>query len=476
MSVLVHDPALSMERLFERLRAGVGKANAAGRPVVVSVTQRVPATDPLRFYAAWGDLHVHRTYWERPDTGHSLVGIGAVRTLRSPGAHQASDLARRWDALLTNAVLDDVSAWGAGPILLGGFAFDPGTPRTAIWEHFPAGMLVLPRYMLAHSFDGTWLTMNAIVAPGDEPEQLGQTLASEFDATWTAIQATAPPSHDSRCVTVVVRDAGPAAAWKGAVARVAQAVRAGAIEKVVLARAVVAGANESIPVVPTLDRLRRAYPHCTVFAVGAGGTTFLGATPERLVSLKGREVRVSSIAGSRPRSMDPVEDNRFGEELLGSVKDRDEHEVVTRSLVGTLREVCSVVEVPPVPVLLQLSNVQHLYTPLTGCAAAGQSVLHLVERLHPTPAVGGAPRAEALRLIREHEGLDRGWYAGPVGWMDIWGQGEFVVAIRSALVHGSEATLFAGCGIVGGSDPDAEYAESRLKLEPVQRALGVMHP
>ncbi|MDQ3328112.1 MAG: isochorismate synthase [Chloroflexota bacterium] len=475
MSVLVGDLVLSMDRLFERLRAGVRNADICGRLVLVSVTQRVPATDPLRFYAGWSDPHVHRAYWERPDTGHSLVGIGAVRTLQSPGAHQASDLACRWEELLEDAVLDAGGAWGTGPVLLGGFAFDPGTPRTANWENFPAGMFVLPRYSLAHSFDGAWLTINAIVAPGDEPEQLGLTLASEFDATWTAIQAMAPLSNDSPCTAVVVRDGGSAAAWKGAVARVAQEVRAGAVEKVVLARAVCADANEPIPVAPTLDRLRQAYPHCTVFAVAAGGATFLGATPERLVSLKGREVRVSSIAGSRPRSMDPVEDNRFGEELLGSVKDRDEHEVVTRSLVGTLRKVCSVVHAPPAPVLLQLSNVQHLYTPLTGCAAAGQSVLHLVERLHPTPAVGGAPRVEALRLIREHEGLDRGWYAGPVGWMDIWGQGEFVVAIRSALVHGSEAMLFAGCGIVGGSDPDAEYFESRLKLEPVQRALGVVN-
>jgi isochorismate synthase len=210
-----------------------------------------------------------------------------------------------------------------------------------------------------------------------------------------------------------------------------------------------------------------------VFAVGAGDRTFLGATPERLVSLKATQVRVSSIAGSRPRSPDPSKDRWLGEDLLRSDKDRAEHEVVTRALAASLRELCSDVRVPPAPVLLQLSNVQHLYTPLTGCATEGQTVLHFVERLHPTPAVGGAPRAEALRLIRANEGLDRGWYAGPVGWMDVGGQGEFVVAIRSALLAGSEATLFAGCGIVGGSDPEAEYAESQLKLEPVQRAIGV---
>ncbi len=271
---------------------------------------------------------------------------------------------------------------------------------------------------------------------------------------------------------VMMRDLCPASAWKSAVAHIAHEVRKGAVEKVVLARAVGISARQPIPVTPTLDRLRREYPHCTVFAVGAGGRTFLGATPERLVSLKVTEVRVSSIAGSRPRSADPSEDRWLGEDLLRSSKDRDEHAVVTRALAASLREECSHVRVPPAPVLLQMSNVQHLYTPLTGFAAEGQTVLHFVERLHPTPAVGGAPRAEALRLIRAHERLDRGWYAGPVGWMDVHGQGEFVVAIRSALLDGSEATMFAGCGIVGGSDPDAEYAESQLKLEPVQRAIG----
>jgi isochorismate synthase len=383
-------------------------------------------------------------------------------------------VAREWNALLAGAVLDDVDAWGAGPLLLGGFAFDPETPSTAAWEHFPAGILVLPRHTLANSVGGSWLTTNAIVEPGDQTELLVQTLTSEVEAVWSVIADTAPPDDRAKG-EVLVRDLSPASEWKRAVAHIAHEVRTSAVEKVVLARAVGVSAREPIPVTPTLDRLRREYPHCTVFAVGAGGRTFLGATPERLVSLKGTEVRVSSIAGSRPRSADPSEDRWLGEDLLQSDKDRAEHEVVTRALSASLREVCSTVRIPPAPKLLQLSNVQHLYTPLTGSAAEGQTVLHFVERLHPTPAVGGAPRAEALRLIRAHERLDRGWYAGPVGWMDVYGQGEFVVAIRSALLACNEATLFAGCGIVGGSDPDAEYAESQLKLEPVKRAIGVGH-
>lgn len=472
MSVLVPDTALATPHLFELLRTGVERANATEQPVIVSATQRVPMTDPLRFYAAWSDSQARCTYWERPDTGHSLVGVGAVRTLRSPGAHRASEVAREWKALLADAVLDDVDAWGAGPLLLGGFAFDPETPSTATWEHFPAGMLVLPRHTLANSVDGSWLTTNAIVEPSDQPELLVKTLTSEVEAAWTVSGDTPPLSDDRAMGGVMMRDLCPASAWKRAVAHIAHEVRTGAVEKVVLARAVGVSARQPIPVAPMLDRLRREYPHCTVFAVGASGSTFLGATPERLVSLKVTEVRVSSIAGSRPRSADPSEDRWLGEDLLRSSKDRDEHAVVTRALAASLREVCSHVRVPPAPVLLQMSNVQHLYTPLTGFAAEGQTVLHFVERLHPTPAVGGAPRAEALRLIRAHERLDRGWYAGPVGWMDVHGQGEFVVAIRSALLDGSEATLFAGCGIVGASDPDAEYAESQLKLEPVQRAIG----
>ena len=249
-------------------------------------------------------------------------------------------------------------------------------------------------------------------------------------------------------------------------------IRSGTVEKVVLARAVRAVADGELQPESALARLRSDYPGCVVCAVTRDERCFLGATPERLVTLREGTVRATCLAGSRPRSADADEDARLAWELLSNGKDLWEHEIVVRALTEALRDLCGDVTLPESPSLLRLRNVQHLYTPVIAPARVGQTVLDFVARLHPTPAVGGTPRAEALDLIRRREGIDRGWYAGPVGWMDRWGEGEFVVAIRSALLHGDAATLYAGCGIVGESDPESEYAESTLKLQPVLSALG----
>jgi isochorismate synthase len=206
------------------------------------------------------------------------------------------------------------------------------------------------------------------------------------------------------------------------------------------------------------------------------GGVFLGASPERLVRLHGGLLATSCLAGSIGRGADADADQALGARLLSSAKDLTEHAVVSEMLAESLAPICESLEVAPQPGLLRLSNVQHLYTPIHGTLALRPDgtrpcILDLVARLHPTPAVGGYPRSEALALIRRLEQLDRGWYAGPVGWLDHYGEGEFAVAIRSALLRAGEANLFAGCGIVGNSDPESEYRESCLKLKAMLGAL-----
>jgi menaquinone-specific isochorismate synthase len=211
-----------------------------------------------------------------------------------------------------------------------------------------------------------------------------------------------------------------------------------------------------------------------LFAFGTADRCFLGATPERLVKLAGREVFVDCIAGSIARGVTDDEDERLAQVLLASEKDRTEHEVVVHAVKEALSGVCDeLIRPSDTPKVVRSRNVQHLSTPLRGRLSGGNCVLDLVERLHPTPAVGGFPRDLALHAIREREGFDRGWYAGPLGWVNGNGEGEFAVAIRSALLAGNEATLYAGAGIVADSDPDAEYAETGLKLKPMLAALGV---
>jgi isochorismate synthase len=179
-----------------------------------------------------------------------------------------------------------------------------------------------------------------------------------------------------------------------------------------------------------------------------------------------------ALAGSAQRGATENEDERIGNELLHSEKNNIEHAIVVTQVREALLEHCSEVHVSPDPHLLKLKNVQHLETPISGRLLAGRCILDVMANLHPTPAVGGFPRQPALEAIRSIEQLDRGWYAGPLGWIGVEGHGEFAVALRSGLIEGNKATLFAGCGIVADSDPYAEYVESCLKLQAMLRGLG----
>lgn len=261
-------------------------------------------------------------------------------------------------------------------------------------------------------------------------------------------------------------------AWRRLVATSAQAIRAGEYQKVVLARAETVCGQDDFDLPEVLARLRAQYPGATTFAVRQGARTFLGATPERLAQVAGGRVATMALAGSAPRSSDPTEDAALGAELAQNAKIHTEHAIVISSIVADLAQLCTTVQAADQPRLLQLQNVQHLETPISGQLLANRSILDVVAALHPTPAVSGFPREAALAMLREHERLDRGWYAGPLGWLNAAGDGEFVVALRSALVQGDVATLFAGCGIVGESDPASELAESQLKLQVMRRALG----
>jgi salicylate biosynthesis isochorismate synthase/menaquinone-specific isochorismate synthase len=211
--------------------------------------------------------------------------------------------------------------------------------------------------------------------------------------------------------------------------------------------------------------LREVFPSCFTYCVGNGDRAFIGASPELLVRRDGARAQTVALAGTTRRSADPSVDDHLGEQLLHSTKDREEQAIVTARIEQTLRPVSLWVAAAEEPQLVKVQNVQHLATPIRAQLRDPLSTLELVERLHPTPAVGGEPRDRAIRLISELEGLDRGWYAGPVGWTDLADDGEFCVALRGGLLHDRTAHLFAGCGIVRESDPAAELAETEIKLQ-----------
>jgi isochorismate synthase len=281
--------------------------------------------------------------------------------------------------------------------------------------------------------------------------------------------------HDMPAREEGIHESMPSGEWMDSVAGMVEMIRRGAFEKVVLAREILLALQDSqaaFDIGVTLQRLRESYPTAYVFAVQRGERFFVGATPERLVlGHRDGQIHTMALAGSARRGETEQEDAALGEQLLRSEKNNREHAIVVAMMRAALEEHCSHVQVASSPELLKLRNVQHLKTGIAGELLPGRSILDIIADLHPTPAVGGYPRQAALAAIRQSERLDRGWYAAPLGWIGMSGHGEFAVALRSALIEGGQARLFAGCGIVADSDPQVELAESWLKFQAMLRAL-----
>ncbi|HET8678907.1 MAG TPA: isochorismate synthase, partial [bacterium] len=386
------------------------------------------------------------------------------------GQSRFEDAASAWRACVADAVGDDhdPGAARAGPLALGGFGFAPDGPAGAEWNAYPAAGLAVPALTICNAGDSCRVTLALMVGPDGG--------AAVDDAVAHLRSIATPPGRpdditvDAGGVAPVLEEVPSPERWRTTVERAAQAAREGLMRKVVLARALRVRGVRTGPSA-ALRALRADYPGCAVFAVARGDRCFLGATPERLVKIQEGRVSTAAVAGSAPRGSTPDEDHRHGEALLRSPKERLEHAVVVDVIRDVLSEACDGITPATSPTLLKVANIQHLVTPLAGRLREPLSVLELAGRLHPTPAVGGFPRDRALRWMNDHEELERGWYAGPVGWVDRHGDGEFAVAIRAALVRRDHALLFAGCGIVAESDPDQEYAESWLKFRPMLAAL-----
>jgi salicylate biosynthesis isochorismate synthase/menaquinone-specific isochorismate synthase len=275
-----------------------------------------------------------------------------------------------------------------------------------------------------------------------------------------------PPLDPSPGGRIDVESARPPASYEAAVAEAVRIIHSGEADKLVLAREVRVTVPSAHSPGALFDALREAFSSCFCFCVGTLEGAFVGASPELLVRRSGGVAATVALAGSARRSADPAIDDHLGEQLLHSDKDRAEHAIVARRIERRLAPVSVWVESAPDPVVIKVANIQHLATPIHAQLAESRSVLELAGLLHPTPAVGPEPRgAGGERLIAELEVLDRGWYAGPVGWMDAVDDGEFCVALRSALLRDRTAHLFAGAGIVADSDPAAELAETEIKLD-----------
>jgi isochorismate synthase len=321
--------------------------------------------------------------------------------------------------------------------------------------------LTIPEVSLARRDAEAWLTLNLDCAPDDTVEGLSARAQRRLGELRSRDLPLLDPAPSGRYEVV---SAMPPAHYEQAVARGTQRIRAGELEKVVLAREVEVHAPRAHDAAAIIGLLREAFRSCYVFAVGRGDATFLAASPELLIRREGQRASTVALAGSIRRSADPAVDDHLGEQLLNSAKDREENAIVARRIAATLRPHAVWVTVAPEPVLVRVANIQHLGAAIRAQLREPIGAVMLAGLLHPTPAVGGDPDEVALEMIPALEGLDRGWYAGPVGWTDSMGDGEFCVALRCALLRGELASCFAGAGIVRDSDPAAELAETEVKL------------
>jgi isochorismate synthase len=446
----------------------VARARQLGRPALYSRVERLPfAPDAIAFLDASSAALGSGTLWEQPGTGLAFAGAGSAWEMHATGPGRFGQVSAAMRDMQTRVVRDDDVVFPC----IGGFAFGVRGDSAHISSDFPDARLAVPQVLIQNDGDGALLRVTVRVEPRSVPADVEQQMLDLFECArhWSNARL---PVHANQ--TGVRAESFPGrTSWESSVATAVALIRQRVIDKVVLAREERLLAESPFSPFSTLSRLRQFDSTATIFAMQSGGAWFLGASPERLVRLCDNRVDVTCLAGSIGTGRDEDERRRLAGRLLASEKDREEHEIVVRSTMSALAEVCEVVtRLPGTPRVAAARSVQHLETPVSAQLSEAGNILDLVERLHPTPAVGGFPAERALSIMRELEEIDRGWYAGPFGWTALDGSGEFVVAIRSALLSGRMASVFAGSGIMADSVPAAEYEETSLKLRPMLTALG----
>jgi menaquinone-specific isochorismate synthase len=456
--------------LIKGIRLAINRSKQLNQPILVSEVHKIDPINPLSFYYTGRKLfRGERFFWKDPSDKTIIVGLGKMMQIQSD---QSTDrffhVEREWQQFLENAIISkDFTVHGVGPTIFGGFSFDPLKPRTRLWSKFSHSLFHLPKYMLSIMDGQAYLTTNIVCTKNDD-----ESLADKITDERTEILAhVVKPTFEKWHLPFKIEEINPEP-WKHSVEKLVKDLQKGTLKKVVLARELRLIFNQQIKVEQVLNSLLTEQKESFVFAFESNGDCFIGASPERLIKKDGDRLFSTCLAGSIARGTSKSEDQQLGELLLSDQKNLNEHKFVVDMIKSAMDEFCSEITIPKEPQLMKMRYIQHLFTPVSGISKPDSSLLKVVEHLHPTPALGGMPKNEAIEKIREVEELDRGYYAAPIGWLDQNGNGEFAVAIRSGLIQGNEASLFAGCGIVENSDAEDEFLETRIKFRPMLNALG----
>jgi menaquinone-specific isochorismate synthase len=489
--------SIDSKSLHDWIVKAIAQAQITGSPILFSYSQNWECINPLLLLASKSDPQQPKFYWEQPNADLVLAAAGSVAEVSVPN----HDLSDRFDCAkkfikkhLTNAIVatiaDSEPPEAQIPIhIFGAFSFyrngsnasdylglaEPNDHSLAI--EFPTLLFFIPRWMIRDHDQNCTLTLNHYIQPWDKPDEVLERLEDLRSHLQESAHYEAPTVHE---VSKIVEVEGEQI-WTEIVELALTLIHQGHFEKVVLARALDVLADRNFDPFQVLHVLRCEYPECISFLLDYGvGKTFLGATPEVLLQFKSQSdrlwLRSDAVAGSIERGKSVQEDQMLGERLLNSEKDMCEHQIVIRSICDRLQSMGAAIDPQVETRLLRLSNVQHLYTPITAQIDDPDWLiaLDILQQLHPTAAVGGEPRDRAVCFMQQWEACDRGWYAAPIGWLNGNGEGTFGVGIRAGYIQGDRARIFAGAGIVANSQVENEQSETTIKFAALLKALGAI--
>ncbi|XWK86286.1 MAG: isochorismate synthase [Phormidium sp.] len=437
---------------------------------IVSISWEAKSIDPLAVLDKICPADEIHFYGEKTKKAEAIAAFGTVVKFKVAGTHRFSQVQQFIESCLSNTTaIGALNLPFSGPHFFCSFTFfdednysDPS---------FPSAMVFLPQWQISAQKNRCIIVNNILIDKNFNIEKTCATIWEKYQGIKLTKTLNFSHVHEYK-LAWQTKDVTDKSNFYSSVLSALELIKQEQISKIVLAHAIDVKAPRPFNLICSLHNLRQKYPDCHVFSLSNGkGKNFIGASPERLIKTQNQELETDALAGSAPRGKTLVEDAYFAEKLLTSQKDRTEHQIVSDFIFQRLSNLGLTPHKLPIPSLLKLSNIQHLWTPIRGKIPLAIHPLEILAELHPTPAVAGVPRDIALKQIRRYEKFNRSVYAAPIGWIDHQGNSEFIVGIRSALIESDRARLWAGAGIVAGSDPEKELAEIQLKLQALLKAL-----
>jgi menaquinone-specific isochorismate synthase len=435
-------------------------------PRIVSFAQSIEVIDPLAVLQSLLKPDQFHFYWENPSKDEAIAAYGATQYLATNSGDRFLEGKKFIHSCLKRVIrAGNHNLSNVQPYFFSTFTFFPKNSND--FGDFPSATIFLPHLQIIRQNNQSFLFVNFLIDKNTPVKLLVENFAQELQSiNWSSRSLINSNHHQSLKYQFKSSDE-----FKEAVTSVLKFIATQKLRKIVLAHAIDVNLPKNFSLIESLHNLRKNHTDCYIFSTGnAEGSYFVGASPERLISIKKRQLVTDALAGSAPRGKNPTEDKYFSKQLLKSGKERREHQVVSEFIIERLASLGLKPQKAALQ-LLQLSNIQHLWTPIYAQLPKNVNPLDIVNLLHPTPAVAGVPTELAFQQIKLYEKFDRSLYAAPLGWIDFNGNSEFIVGIRSALIKDNKARLYAGAGIVAGSTPEQEFAEIQLKLQSLLKVL-----